>query len=65
MFAFSKLFLGGLPWDTSEEELKKYFSSYGIVETATIKYDAITKNPRGFGFITFAEESSIDLVGLL
>lgn len=58
----SKLFLGGLAWDTTDDDLRQYFSTYGKVDAVSIKYDAVTRNPRGFGFITFADEGSIDLV---
>jgi len=61
----SKLFIGGLSWETSEEDLRTHFGQYGNVEQVSIKYDAVTGNPRGFGFITFSEESSIDTVSLI
>jgi RNA recognition motif-containing protein len=57
-----KLFLGGLAWDTTEEDLRNYFSTYGTVEAVSIKHDAVTRNPRGFGFITFASTDDIENV---
>ena len=57
-----KLFLGGLSWDTTEEDLTDYFGQYGHVSNVSIKYNAATGNPRGFGFITFANDESIDAV---
>ncbi|RWS31378.1 RNA-binding protein squid-like protein [Leptotrombidium deliense] len=56
-FTYRKLFLGGLSWDTTEEDIRSYFSKFGTILDVSIKYDAITGNPRGFGFITFAEDA--------
>ncbi|XP_053200824.1 LOW QUALITY PROTEIN: heterogeneous nuclear ribonucleoprotein D-like-A [Panonychus citri] len=58
----SKLFLGGLSWDTSEEDIINYFSKYGQILDVTIKYDPVSGHPRGFGFITFASSDCIDNV---
>lgn len=57
-----KLFLGGLSWDTTEDDLTEYFGQYGPVVNVSIKYNATTGQPRGFGFITFAADESIDAV---
>ena len=42
-----------LPWRTTENELKTYFSRFGTVVFANIKKDPETGNSRGFGFIRF------------
>lgn len=57
-----KLFLGGLSWDTTENDLQEYFGQFGPVSNVSIKYNAQTGNPRGFGFITFADDQSIESV---
>lgn len=57
-----KLFLGGLSWDTTENDLQEYFGQFGQVSNVSIKYNAQTGNPRGFGFITFADDQSIETV---
>ncbi|RWS13619.1 Heterogeneous nuclear ribonucleoprotein D-like protein [Dinothrombium tinctorium] len=54
---FRKLFLGGLSWDTTEDDIRSYFGKFGTIIDVSIKYDAVTGNPRGFGFITFAEDA--------
>jgi len=57
-----KLFLGGLSWDTEEQDILTYFSQFGEVAEVSIKYDKATGNPRGFGFITFTNGAPIGAV---
>lgn len=55
-----KLFVGGLSFKTEEESLKTFFSQYGEVVDCVVMRDNVTKRPRGFGFITFANVSQVD-----
>ena len=57
-----KIFVGGLPHGLAEDEFKQYFSQYGEIEDCVVMYDRNTGKPRGFGFITYNDEASIDLV---
>merc|ERR1719150_2155373 len=57
-----KIFVGGVSQETSSEEVKKYFSQFGGVEDIVILMDQITKRHRGFGFVTFQVEETVDLV---
>ena len=50
-----KLFIGGISWDTDEDRLKEYFSTYGEVIEAVIMRDRLTGRARGFGFVVFAD----------
>jgi RNA recognition motif-containing protein len=52
------LYVGNLPYDISEEELKQAFEVFGQVETATIVKDKFTGTPRGFGFVEMPEKES-------
>ncbi|KAF9619413.1 hypothetical protein IFM89_006600 [Coptis chinensis] len=51
----SKLFIGGISWDTNENRLKENFQSYGDVVEAMIMKDRATGRARGFGFVVFAD----------
>ncbi|EGD77082.1 RNA binding protein [Salpingoeca rosetta] len=55
-----KVFLGGLPHDAKEEEIKDFFSKYGDVEDVIIQYDRISGRPRGFGFVVFENDATVD-----
>ncbi|KAI0984160.1 hypothetical protein GJ496_006022 [Pomphorhynchus laevis] len=57
-----KMFVGGLSWLTTPENLRDYFQQFGDVLECMIMKDAFTKRSRGFGFITFQETSSVDRV---
>ena len=50
-----RLFVGGLSWDTSEEELKRVFAQHGPVAEAVIVNDRDTGKSRGFGFVTMQD----------
>ncbi|VDK39388.1 unnamed protein product [Taenia asiatica] len=57
-----KLFVGGLNWETTSEDLQSYFSQWGNVTRCIIKIDRFTGNSRGFGFVTFENEDSVNKV---
>lgn len=55
-----KLFVGGISRDTSDVTLKDHFSKYGDVSSSIIAKDRLNGTPRGFGFVTFSDASSVD-----
>ena len=55
-----KLFVGGLPWATTNDDLKDLFSQAGTVASATIITDKMTGRSRGFGFVEFESDADAD-----
>ncbi|VDK85343.1 unnamed protein product [Litomosoides sigmodontis] len=49
-----KLFIGGLSHETTDEQLRQYYSKWGTVVDCIVIRDPQTKYSRGFGFVTFA-----------
>lgn len=47
----TRLFVGGLPWETTEDQLRQLFAEAGTVVSATIVMDKFTQRPKGFGFV--------------
>lgn len=47
----SRLFVGGLAWETTADELRAAFAKFGPVTDAIILMDRGTGRSRGFGFV--------------
>ncbi len=54
----NRLFVGGLAWGTDDEGLRAAFEQFGEVTDAKVITDRDSGRSRGFGFVTYAEESS-------
>ena len=56
-----KLFVGGLSWNTTADDLRAAFGNFGSLEEATVLIDRGTGRSRGFGFVTFSkpEEAAV------
>jgi len=54
------IFVGNLPWATDEDELKGLFEDCGEVVNARIVRQSWTQRSRGFGYVEFAQEASVD-----
>jgi RNA recognition motif-containing protein len=50
----SKIYVGGLPYATTEQELSDLFSAHGSVQSARIIMDKFTGKSKGFGFVEMA-----------
>merc|ERR1712062_408174 len=57
--SMANLFVGNFPWSTTEDDLFNFFSNVGEVTHVKIVLDRETNRSRGFGFVSFADESCI------
>ncbi|KAK9913318.1 hypothetical protein M0R45_037136 [Rubus argutus] len=51
----TKVFVGGLAWETPKEALREHFDNYGEILEAVIISDKLTGRSKGYGFVTFKE----------
>ncbi len=51
-----KLYVGGLPYQTTDDELRSLFAEAGAVESANVIMDKMTGRSRGFGFVTMPND---------
>jgi len=56
----TKLFVGGLSWDTKEDSLKNLFSQAGTVVSATVITDKFSGRSKGFGFVEMSSQPEAD-----
>ena len=52
----SKLFVGNISFNTTENDLQDAFSAHGTVVEANLMMDRMSGRPRGFGFVTMSSE---------
>jgi RNA recognition motif-containing protein len=57
-----KIFVGGLPHNLSDEEFRVYFAQFGTIDDCAILKDKRTGKPRGFGFVTYHDLPTLDVV---
>lgn len=50
-----RLFVGNLPFSTTDEEIRDLFSQHGTVHSVNLISDRETGRPRGFGFVEMEE----------
>lgn len=49
-----KIYVGNLPWSTTDEDLRELFATYGPVQSSSVVNDRETGRSRGFGFVEMA-----------
>jgi len=55
-----KLFVGALPQEAKDTDIKEYFGTFGDIENINLKMDPMTGRSRGFAFIVFKELAGIE-----
>jgi heterogeneous nuclear ribonucleoprotein A1/A3 len=57
-----KVFLGGIPRSSTEDNLRERFGSFGNIVDCCVVKDKETQQSRGFGFITFDSEDAVEQI---
>ena len=52
-----KLYVGNLPYETTDQDLRTKFAAFGQVDSATVIMDRETNRSKGFGFVEMADAS--------
>jgi len=52
----SKLYVGSLSYDTTEDTLKDTFAQAGAVQSATVIIDKMSNRSKGFGFVEMSSD---------
>lgn len=50
-----KLYIGNIPFEAREDELRELFTPFGAIGTATVIVDPRKGRSRGFGFVEFTD----------
>ncbi len=53
-----KLYVGNLPYTTTESELREMFEAHGSIESVNVIMDRETGRSRGFAFVEMADDGS-------
>ena len=56
----SKLYVGGIPYTSTNEDLKAHFSGAGTVVSAQIIIDKMTNRSKGFGFVEMSSDEEAE-----
>jgi len=55
-----KLFVGALPQEAKDTDIKEYFETYGEIDSINLKMDQTTGRSRGFAFVVFKTVEGIE-----
>lgn len=49
---YTKIFVGGLAWETQRDTLNRYFEQFGEILEAVVITDNYTGRSKGYGFVS-------------
>ena len=55
-----KLYVGNLPYTTTDDQLRDYFAQIGMVASAKVIIDKMTGRSKGFGFVEMENDAEAD-----
>jgi len=58
MASGTKLFVGGLAWETTDKTLHDSFKEFGDIVSAMVVIDRSTRRSKGYGFVTFGDATT-------
>lgn len=61
---YTKVFVGGLAWETQKETMRKYFEQFGEILEAVVITDKNTGRSKGYGFVCFFSTFTIHTLSL-
>lgn len=56
----TKIFVGGLPYHTTDKSLREFFDKFGDIEEAVVITDRQTGKSRGYGFVTMSNKEGAE-----
>ncbi len=56
----TKLYVGGIPYSSTNDDLKNHFAAAGTVVSAQIIIDKMTNRSKGFGFVEMSSEAEAE-----
>ena len=59
-----RIYVGNLPYNATEDDLRALFAQYGAVQSVSIMTDRETGPPRGFGFVEMNEGANDAIAAL-
>ena len=62
---YTKIFVGGLAWETKRDTLGRYFEQFGEILEAVVINDKSTGRSKGYGFVSTRIPSYLSLLSPL
>ena len=60
-----RIYVGNLPYNANEDEVRELFSRYGEVASVSLVTDRETGRPRGFGFVEMPADDADEAISAL